>query len=551
VDGHLESYLSQCSSTKRSLSVLAPRPSSQKSNKTTGSSEVDDTVQLPSSSPEIESLIGRWRIFNQVEIIAQNGFVFHKETFDLQELLLRRAFEMESRERKMKSQLATSIPTPSSSSNVPSTPFSTQESSINGVLAPQSLDARRMLPPAPPASPSSVRSSSHANSLSAQGPTNYAVTQAPDAIREPPNQGYQSIERNQKTRAASPLPAAQYSGYPHERQRQKLGEPLAQLHSPQGYSGLDHNASLVPAASGNLPSEAQPALVNQGASHPSITSRTPPRSRHANSQVQSTYRQYQNEASGQIDSQRRNMVRQFPGSSFSFGNPAPSGQHRIQEDLAQFMQIASELFSRLGMAMPSTVPAVLSQANLLAPFEEQSNQSMLPPQPQTRETDRDSTQAALIMGPNNPSQVILQCNAQRLATSRNESVPQGASGMQEPQHFQAAAPQGPSQNYYHHDRAGRPVLLNQGFPQNSNNGRDQANLISQPEVSALPGQQFQMQPQQQELSDNRDLDAILGLDVLDGFFDDNSNWNEIQNSGNGGANSGFIRSGRQGEGGHL
>lgn len=489
MDEHLESHLYQCSPAKRSLLVSSPKSHlffPTKSNRTAGSSEADDTVKLPASSPEIESLIDKWRTFNQVEIRAQTGFEFHKEIFDLQELLLRRAFEMESREREMKrQQLATSIPTPSSSNNIPSTPFSTQGSSTEGVLVSlsqnMSPDTKRMFPRALQASPISVRSSSHASSSSGQMPTSGAAIPTPAAVQEPSNHVYQRIGGDDTSKAASPLPAAQCSERPHERQLHRLTKLSAQINSPQTYYDTD------------------------------------PR----------------------------------------FGSPVAPIQNPNQEDIAQLRQMASDLCSRLGMSFPCVLPVVPPQAKTLAPFNEDLNQSMPPPPRQSRETDRGSEQG-LRTHPSNQLQVFQGPNTQSLDTNLFESIPQERSfalGMQQLQHSIAAAPQDAPQNYYLTGYADHSVSPNQAFPQQTTNEHNQGIFKSQPEVSALTGQQFQMQPPQQLVADNRDLDTILGLGLGLGdpgrYFDGNFSQPDAQDSNNGGEGSGFMSPGGQGEGGEL
>jgi hypothetical protein len=127
--------------------------------------------------------------------------------------------------------------------------------------------------------------------------------------------------------------------------------------------------------------------------------------------------------------------------------------------------------------------------------------------------------------------------------------------MQQLQHSIAAAPQDAPQNYYLTGYADHSVSPNQAFPQQTTNEHNQGIFKSQPEVSALTGQQFQMQPPQQLVADNRDLDTILGLGLGLGdpgrYFDGNFSQPDAQDSNNGGEGSGFMSPGGQGEGGEL
>jgi hypothetical protein len=369
----------------------------------------------------------------------------------------------------MKRQLATSIPTPRSSSIISSTPLSTQESSIDGVLAPQprnvSLSEGRMLPPALSASPSSVRSSKYANSSSVQIPFYNTATPDPDAIQGLSDQVYQRAERNQISRATSLLPPAQNSSYSSDHQQHRVAESLNSSYSSQGYSVLDQGVPLVPAASGNLSSVAQPASDNQEASHLNTSSLARPP---ANSQTRSSYDQNQNDSSTQrmVVVQRSNMAQPFPEN---------------QEELVQLRQMAFELCSRLGISITP--------------------------------------------------QVIHQFDASGVHTNREESRSQGqtsASGMQPLQRVSTAAPQGLSQAYYHSNRTDHPTLSHQVSPQTPNDSPSElhANLTSQSEASLLSRQQFQMQPLPPLGLDDNDLDfLVFDPDEMNNFIDENSDWN--------------------------
>jgi hypothetical protein len=402
----------------------------------------------------------------------------------------------------MKRQHATSMPTPSSSSNVPSTPRSTQGSSVDGALGSQprsvSSSGGRMLPPAVPASPSSVRSSSYASASSLLVPTYYSATSAPDAIATS-NQVYQNAERDQTSRAASPLPLVHYSGYPPERQRQRPTGALAPSHNSRGYSELDQNAPLMPAVSGSPSSIVQPASVNQEASQPNTASRVPTRSRLMNPQGRSTYEQNQNDSSDQMATQRSNMI-----------HDAPEQQEEIaqlKQQMQQQMQMVSALCAGLGVAIPPPVP---SQANLLPPFEGQLSWPMLSPPRRAREIEQDTTHGSHSMDPSNSSQIMHQFNSQRPGTSHTQGTSQGEAStptMQPPQRFQDATMQRPSQTYY----------------------------------QSQPG------------SDDSDFSFFddFTSDEVRRLVDGEPNWNAIPDSSNVGMHSDFVRLGERGEGGNL
>ena len=514
---------------------------SQTSNEIIGSSEVDETVQLPASSFAIESLIERLRTLIRAKIKEPNEFIFHKESFDLYEGFLRKALEMESLEKTYTVQNATSMPTPVSSSNAPGTPFSAQGSSFDGVLTPHPRNASssvgRMLPPVVPPSPRSARSPSHASSPSVQVPISYAAASAPDVIR---GQAYQNTERNQVLGAASALPGAHYSSYSPQCQPQRDEEHLPPPQNAQGHSRLDQNAPQVPTASSNPLYVAQPAVVNQQAIPPDLTSRAMPRNQPANSQDRNTYYdQSRKNTPDQLASQRTNMVPQFP---------------EDQAELAQVGQMASQIFailSKHGIAIPSSVPPTPTQASLIASFQGQLNQSLGPPQQQAGETNGDVLQSCQRMDSNNSPQALNQFNTQWPPLVRNASMSQGhasPSGMKPPQPFPGAAPRSPSHSYYHPRRADHFIPSSQNSPQSFNNALGHEILTSQPEALASLGQQFQMQPPQHHVPDSNDLDCLLenDPDEMSDWTDRNIDWDDVFNSANNGI--GMNPLGEPGEG---
>ncbi|RDW60705.1 hypothetical protein BP6252_12088 [Coleophoma cylindrospora] len=463
------------------------------------SSEVDDMVQLPASTSEIESLINTWKTLYQAEILANPDDIFDKETFDRLEKHLRRAFEMNYREREMNKHRVTSMPTPSCSSVVPSAPFSTVERGYDEALIAQSwnnsLDSRKTSIPSAPAPLGLASSPSYTRFLSSQVSGTPSAQEYHVEVPQPSNQVYQSARSNQ---SSSPLPSVQNLSYGPGGQLQRLEEPLNQSPSTAHYFGIESHVFNTPA---------QPTAVNQDNSHYG-TAYLAPGNRHPTPQIQRIYNQNAMNVTDRKGPQEYDMFRPFPGSSVSFLSPAISGQDASQADLVR--KAFSAAFSSFHKTMASSVPFVQSGDYSTAP----SVQSMSPPSPQReiRQPDRDFAQESQPSGPNSVPQTFHRFNPESLATtglgqnSLEGQVPE--SEMHQRQHFHASSRREAPQMYNDLPIIEYPI---QGYPKNYNNSQDQRNLMSQPQQSISSVHQIQVQPPEQHVSDNSDLNNILGL----------------------------------------
>jgi hypothetical protein len=411
---------------------------------------------------------------------------------------MRQAIAMGSAEKRIKYQLVTSFPTPVSSTNVPSTPLSTQESSFDGGLATQprntstSTGRRRMLPPVFAASTSSNRSNSPMAPY-------YASMPIPETIQDPSHRVYQSAETNQTPSTPSPFPPPQYSDYPPERQRQRVQGLLSPLHNPQGYSRLDQNISQVQAVGGKLSPVAQPISTRQEASHPHKKFLASPQNSHA----RSSYVQTQNDLSTDLPNQR------VPQQSDVVHQPAPG----TQEEVAQLKQMVLKMWSAMSSGS-SHIPGASSLANTVGTFEGQSNQSMLPPRQQARATYHNITQGIQRIAPSNSSQGTHQFNSQRPATNQNDSPPQAQT---------SAVGQDPSQDYIDPNLIDHPMLSGLSY-------WPDLDYMSGDPSPETPEQQYQIQSPQQQTPDNNPLDSVFEFENL------------VQNPGNQGTNSGYMPS---------
>lgn len=408
---------------------------------------------------------------------------------------------MGAREKRIGSQHATSIPTPVSSNNVPGTPLSTQESSVDGFRAPQprniSMGRGRMSRPAFNASPSLARMSDYAGSPNALVTPSYAAMGASDMVQDPSHQVYQSVERKQTPRLASSIPP-QYSEYFLERPLQRAPRISSPSHNSRGYSAPNRIIPQVHAVGDKLSSVAQPVSASQEALSPNEKSLASL----LNSHTRGTYAQpradLSNNISNRMDSQQTNMVHQPTPETQEDSRIKQMVEQMVEQKVAQIMAINSSGSPRF----PTMAPQSIRVNN----FEEQSNQSMLPQQQQGRDTNQNIAQRGQRMVAVDSPQGNRQFIYQQPAANRNENTLEGqtpALGRQPLPPISAAAAHDNSQAYPASSIIGDPMLSDPDYWQ----GPRYMSRNPDPVLS----EQYQMQASQLQMPINSDLDDNLGF----------------------------------------
>jgi hypothetical protein len=403
------------------------------------------------------------------------------------ERLLRKAFEIESKETDLKKQqLASPLPTPRPTS-IPSTPRSMQGASADGGLPSRwrhnPFSDGQMRPPASPAS------SAHTGHYSGQFPRYDVLGLASNTITNvlnPIGPRTQDGIVNSGTRS---VPSDGHS------KQQKIAENLTTSSDSQDYVALDQNMPGTAAVNPVSGLQASPAIKRQ--SHLNTASHLSSIARSVNPHTQNVYEQSYNHSSPHVIP-RSNAANQLSGNRES-----------LAQRLSGLVNSICEISSELG------VPQPMDHAS----DEGQLRESVLPTYLQ--EFGQGSTLSFQSMPPRNSFQGFSPFAAQGMM-GRNGRISQRhspAPGMKTPQHRGVLTSSSPSASWYTTMPPEDTTVLT---TYNGLQSRDPS--LQLPQVP--PGQQSQMQPQLQALSDSNNLDIMPGLDETgEGIFDSaNLDW---------------------------